>query len=125
MDQRLHRVTPGERVSGPPTAGLTREQAIASERMWAGFARTDPGMVSGWHHHGGHESTIYVLSGTLRMEFGPGGAEMLDAAPGDFVFVPAGTVHRESNPSNEPAGLVVVRAGSGRSVVNVNGPPDP
>jgi uncharacterized RmlC-like cupin family protein len=24
--------------------------------------RTEPGMVSGWHHHGEYETVIYVLS---------------------------------------------------------------
>ncbi|MFI7402188.1 hypothetical protein ACIBW9_17225 [Streptomyces sp. NPDC049541] len=28
-------------------------------------------MTSGRHHHGEHESVIYVLTGALRMEFGP------------------------------------------------------
>ena len=118
----LHRIMANERVPGPPTAGLTREEAVATERMWAGYAKTDPGMVSSWHHHGDQESAIYVLWGMLRMEFGPGGAETFDAGPGDFVFVPAGAIHRESNPSDEPTDVVVVRAGSGPSVVNVDGP---
>ena len=90
--------------------------------MWAGLARTDAGMASGWHHDGDHESTIYVLSGTLRMEFGPGGSEVLDAGPGDFVYVTAGAIHRESNPTDEESQLVVVRSGSEAPVVNVDGP---
>ena len=90
--------------------------------MWAGFVRTEAGMVSGWHHHGSYESSIYVLTGSLRMEFGEGGAESFDAGPGDFVFVGKQLVHRESNPSTEPAAIVVVRAGEGEPVVNVEGP---
>jgi uncharacterized RmlC-like cupin family protein len=35
-------------------------------------------MISGWHHHGDHESVIYVLSGALRMEFGSGGSDVSD-----------------------------------------------
>lgn len=118
----IHRIAPEERVEGQPTPGMTREQAIQTEAMWAGFVRTDPGMVSGWHHHGSYESSIYVLSGSLRMEFGPGGAESFDAGPGDFVFVGKQLVHREGNPSTEPAAIVVVRAGEGEPVVNVDGP---
>jgi uncharacterized RmlC-like cupin family protein len=118
----IHRVSPEERVAGQTTPGMTREQAVQTEGMWAGFVRTDPGMVSGWHHHGSYESSIYVLSGSLRMEFGRGGAESFDAGPGDFVFVGKQLVHRESNPSNEPATIVVVRAGEGEPVVNVDGP---
>jgi uncharacterized RmlC-like cupin family protein len=79
-------------------------------------------MISGWHHHGDHESTIYVLTGSLRMEFGSGGGEAFEAHPGDFVFVGKHAVHREGNPSSEEATAVVVRAGQGEPVVNVDGP---
>jgi len=118
----VRRISPEERTEGSPTPGMTREEAIATDRMWAGLARTEAGMTSGWHHHGDHESTIYVLSGALRMEFGPGGTEVLDAGPGDFLFVAAGAVHRESNPTAEESRIVVVRSGSGAPVVNVDGP---
>jgi uncharacterized RmlC-like cupin family protein len=104
---------------------MNREEAIFSDRMWAGFLRTDPGMVSGWHHHADYESAIYVLSGVLRMEFGRAGGETFDATPGDFIHVPRGAVHRESNPTDAPADAVVVRSGSGESVVNVEGPAAP
>jgi uncharacterized RmlC-like cupin family protein len=115
-------VTAGDRRPGPSTPGMERQEAFATDGMWAGFARTEVGMVSGWHHHGEYETTIYVLTGGLRMEFGPGGSTTVEAGPGDFVYVPKGVVHRESNPSGEPADIVVVRAGRGESTINVDGP---
>lgn len=115
-------IQPEDRTEGAPTPGMVREQAIATDRMWAGVATTEPGMVSGWHHHGKYESTIYVLSGALRMEFGSDGAEVLEAGPGDFLYVAPGAVHREGNPSDGPAEIVVVRSGSGESVFNVDVP---
>jgi len=115
-------VTPGERTAGPPTPGMDRQQAFAGDGVWAGFVRTEAGMASGWHHHGEHESVIYVLTGSLKMESGPGGANVVEARPGDFLRVPKGVVHRESNPSAEPGDLIVVRAGRGESTFNVNGP---
>jgi uncharacterized RmlC-like cupin family protein len=115
-------VTPADRTAGPPTPGMDRQQAFAGEGMWAGFVRTDAGMVSGWHHHGDYESVIYVLTGALRMEFGPGGQEVVEAGPGDFIRVPRGVVHRESNPSAQPADIVVFRTGRGESTFNVAGP---
>ena len=121
-EQEVRRVPPDQCVEGPATAGMTRSQAVETEGMWVGRVRTDPGMVSGWHHHGEYESAIYVVTGVLRMEFGPGGAEAFDAMPGDFVYVGQGTVHRESNPTDEPGNAVVVRAGAGDSVFNVDGP---
>jgi uncharacterized RmlC-like cupin family protein len=121
-DAGVRRVRPTERTEGAPTPGMTREQAVATEGMWAGFVTTDAGMVSGWHHHGDYESSIYVLSGALRMEFGPGGSEALDATPGDFVYVAPHEVHREGNPTEVASTLVVVRAGRGEPVFNVDGP---
>jgi uncharacterized RmlC-like cupin family protein len=115
-------VTPDHRRPGPSTPGMERQEAFATDRMWSGVARTEPGMVSGWHHHGEYETTIYVLAGSLRMEFGPDGSTTLEAGPGDFVYVPKGAVHRESNPSAEPADIVVVRAGRGESTINVDEP---
>lgn len=101
---------------------MVREEAFATEGTWSGFVRTEAGAISGWHHHGEQESTIYVLQGALRMEFGSGGSEVVEAGPGDFVYIPKNTVHRESNPSDQQSRLVVVRAGSGEPVFNVEGP---
>lgn len=122
MGQSLRKISPDERTSGQYTAGMVREQAVSTESMWGGFVRTEPQMVSGWHHHGDYETTIYVVSGNARFEFGAGGQTIIDAGPGDFVFVPKGAVHRESNPNDVESQLVVVRAGEGEAVINVEGP---
>ncbi len=104
------------------TSGMAREEAFSDSALWSGYARTAAGMTSGWHHHGDYDTVIYVTSGAMRMESGAGGKETVDAKPGDFVFVPKHTIHRESNPSKEEAGLVLVRVGSGAPVINVDGP---
>jgi uncharacterized RmlC-like cupin family protein len=122
---RVTVVRAADRRPGQATPGMTREEAVATGSLWAGVLYTEPGMVSGWHHHGDHESTIYVISGRLRMESGPGGSDVADAGAGDFVYVPSRAVHRESNPSAEEAVAVVVRAGTGQVVVNVEGPDSP
>jgi uncharacterized RmlC-like cupin family protein len=121
----VRHITPADRVAGEATPGIVREQAVAVEGLWAGLARTEPHATSGWHHHGDYDSSIYVLSGALRMEFGPGGEVVVDAGPGDFVFVPKGAIHREGNPTDDESHLVVVRAGTGPAVVNVEGPAPP
>ena len=115
-------VTPAGRVEGDVTPGMTREQAIAIDGMWAGFVRTDAHMTSGWHHHGEYDSSIYVVSGVLRMESGPGGGNVVEAGPGDFLHVPEGAIHREGNPGDEESHIIVVRAGHGPAVFNVDGP---
>jgi uncharacterized RmlC-like cupin family protein len=120
-DAAVRLVRPEERTQGQPTSGMHREQALDTGSMWAGYVTTEAGAVSGWHHHGEHESTIYVLSGALRMEFGAGGREVLDAGAGDFLYVPPHAIHREGNPTDEQSAIVVVRGGTGPPVVNVDG----
>ena len=118
-------VRPAERMETDPTPGMLRERAIDIEGMWAGFVRTAPRMTSGWHHHGDYDTSIYVASGTLRMESGPGGADVVTAKARDFVHVPKGAIHREGNDGDEESHLVVVRAGHGVPTVNVDGPAPP
>ena len=115
-------VRPEDRGEADPTPGMVRERAIEVDGLWAGMVRTAPGMASGWHHHGDYETSIYVARGTLRMESGPGGADVIDAVPGDFVHVPKRAIHRERNDSDEESHLVVVRAGHGTPTINVDGP---
>lgn len=115
------KVAAAERVKSDPTRGMVREEAISTGHIWSGLVRTAAGMTSGWHHHGEYETIVYVLSGAIRLEFGEGSREVLDAHPGDFVFVPPGMVHRESNPSGEESSLIVVRSGFGPPTVNIEG----
>jgi uncharacterized RmlC-like cupin family protein len=72
---------------------MARQVAMHRDGMWTGTVDTEPHATSGWHHH-----------------------------PGDFLRVPAGAVHRESNPSEEPGRAVIVRCGSGEPTINVDGP---
>lgn len=118
----VRRIAPEDRTEGVATRGMIREQAIETGRLWAGLVRTAPGMVSGWHHHGTYETAIYVMSGALRMEFGPGGSEVLESHVGDFVYVAPGAIHRESNPTEQESHIIVVRSGAGAAVTNVDGP---
>ncbi|MFN2543280.1 MAG: cupin domain-containing protein [Actinomycetota bacterium] len=118
-------VRASERTEGATTPGMIREEAVSTPGMWAGLVRTEPGMTSGWHHHGAFESVIHVTSGVFRMEFGPGGGHVLEALPGDFLYVDRAAIHRESNPGGEECRAVVVRAGHGEPVFNVDGPEPP
>lgn len=122
MSGGVRRIGPEERTEGAATPGMVREQAIATDGMWAGYVRTAAAMVSGWHHHGAYETSIYVLFGGLRMEFAPGGRDTVEAGPGDFVYVAPGAIHRESNPTDVESQILVVRSGTGEPVINVDGP---
>jgi uncharacterized RmlC-like cupin family protein len=120
---RVVRVIPGDDlVPGDPTPGMARSLAFEEPLLWAGRVVTEPGAVSGWHHHDVNESSLYVVSGVLRLEC-EGLEGYVDAHPGDFVHVPAHTVHRESNPGDEESVAVIARAGGGIPTVNVEAPP--
>ena len=119
------RVVRKDQRAVPPAAqtpGMQREQAIADEHTWVGAVRTQPKVFSGWHHHADYDTYVYILSGRVRLEFGAGGHEHADAGPEDFIHVPRHVVHREGNPDENEAHAVLVRVGSGPSLVNVDGP---
>ncbi|HZN18558.1 MAG TPA: cupin domain-containing protein [Micromonosporaceae bacterium] len=118
-------IPPAALREADPTPGMRRERAIDVPGLWSGLVHTEPGATSGWHHHGEHETCLYVVSGAMRLEFGPGGESMVDAGPGEFIYVPAGVVHRESNPTGQVATAVIARAGTGQPTVNVDGPDAP
>jgi uncharacterized RmlC-like cupin family protein len=104
------------------TPGMAREEAVRTPTMWAGIAKTAPLTYSGWHHHGRYESVIHVLRGSVRLEFGAGGASTLEAHSGETLYVAPGEIHREGNPGDVESEIVVVRGGEGEIVVNVPGP---
>ena len=104
-----------------PTPGMARARAFEGDLLWAGRVVTEPGAVSGWHHHDVNDTSLYVVSGVLRLEC-EGREGYVDALAGDFVHVPAHTVHRESNPTDEPSVAVIARAGGGIPTVNVDPP---
>lgn len=123
---RIHALDPDELVSDESrhTSGMHRRGAMLGEDVHAVTVRTEPGMVSGWHHHGDHDTYGWVVSGRLRLEGGPDGTEVVDVGPGGFFHVPANTVHREGNPGDEEQVLIGVRTGRGPTVINVDGPPE-
>src|SRR6476659_9647227 len=100
----------GDLVAADPTPGVERQAAFELRSRWAGQVTTAPGTGCGWHHHDRNETSLYVGSGVLRLEF-EGYEGHLDAHAGDFIHVPAFTIHRESNP------------GDGVPTVNGDAPP--
>src|SRR4051794_36491946 len=85
-------------------------------------ARAEANAASGWHHHGSRDVLGYVVSGRARFEFGAGGRESVEIDAGGFFRVPAGLVHRDVNPLDEPHEIVLTIVGEGPLVINVDGP---
>jgi uncharacterized RmlC-like cupin family protein len=120
---RLFRaVQRGPQTATTQTAGIQREQLVSTDNCWVGIAYTEPESVSGWHHHGDYDSYIYAISGRLRLEWGPGGRESVEADPGDVFNIPKGVVHRELTLGAEKGAAFLVRVGTGEPVINVDGP---
>jgi uncharacterized RmlC-like cupin family protein len=109
------------------TPGMTRRAAISgttcgSSRLWMGQTHVAPGANSGDHHHGDSETAIYVVSGHPVFVFAEDGEEVrLETSPGDYVFVPPFTPHREENPTDEDAVVVIARSSQEAIVVNLPG----
>lgn len=122
----LRHVRPDEMTGGTAqTGGMTRREAISgatvgSSSIWMGQTHVAPSTSSGDHHHGATETAIYVISGNPVFVFGKDGAEVrLETSPGDYVFVPPWTPHREENPGTEEAVVVIARGSQEGVVVNL------
>ncbi len=124
MTQPVRLIRAEELAEADPTPGMRRRLAFQAPGLWAGQVITQPGAVSGWHHHDSNVTSLYVVRGVLRLEC-EGVEGFLDAQEGDYLEVPAFTVHRESNPTDEPSLAVIARAGTGTPTINVDLPPPP
>lgn len=108
---------------GSPTPGLTREIALEGEDAVLMHSTAEGGVGSAWHHHGDHNTYGYLISGKLRFEYGPGGKQSVDINHGEYFYVPSGVIHRDVNPSKDTMQeAIIMRTGSGPTVINVDGP---
>ena len=119
-------VRPGELCDNTPqTPRLHRQVAFDGRnpdaKVLSAFLSTVlPGAATGAHHHGDQETILYVLEGTARYRWGERLQHVAEAGPGDFVFIPANTVHQEINASaDHPTVWVVTRSHPDPIVVNL------
>ena len=128
------RHTPAGQLSADTaqTPGMERLEAVSGRRsgaeaLWMGETHVAGGVASADHHHGASETAIYVVSGNPVFVFLADGAESRVATgPGDYVYVPPFTPHREENPGPDPAVVVIARTTQEAVVVNLvalDGPP--
>src|SRR6266480_395095 len=107
------------------TGGMTRLAAVSgttvgSAKLWMGRTHVAPGASSGDHHHGDTETAIYVVAGRPVFVFADEDREVrLETEPGDYVFVPPYTPHREENPGTDEAVVVIARSSQEAVVVNL------
>jgi uncharacterized RmlC-like cupin family protein len=109
----------------PQTPGLIREVAFDARNpdattLSAFRSRVLPGAATGAHHHGDQETVLYVISGIARYRWGGRLDHVVEAGPGDFVFIPAHIIHQEINASDDLETVwAVVRSGVEPIVVNL------
>jgi len=107
------------------TSGMSRRAAISAatvgaQQLWMGETRVPPHTGSGDHHHGDSETAIHVLRGHPVFVFAEDGEEVrLQTGPGDYIFVPPYTPHREENLSAEEAVVLIARSSQEAIVVNL------
>jgi uncharacterized RmlC-like cupin family protein len=89
---------------------------------WTGWIREDAGHVSGWHHHAANDTYVYVIRGSVTIEFGPGGSEHFEARAGDFFLIPSQTIHREMTGQDAGHEAFVLRVGGEPEQVDMEGP---
>ncbi len=123
---RLHHV-PGSLLarSTAQSSGMRRLEAISgaatgSQNIWMGESHMGPATRSDDHHHGESETSIYVLSGNPVFVFLHDNEETrIEAQPGDYVYVPPHVAHREENPFEEEAVVIMARTTQEAIVVNL------
>jgi uncharacterized RmlC-like cupin family protein len=93
---------------------------VGAEKLWMGQTHVDPATASGDHHHGEAETAIYVVSGHPEFVFldeATGRETRIRTAPGDYVFVPPFTPHREENNDPEHEAVVVIARSTQEAIV--------
>lgn len=119
-EDRSHETT---QTPGMERAAGVSAQTSGAERIWMGHVTMPAGSVSGVHHHGESENGIYILKGRARFEFGDELENVIEAGPGDFVYVPPFVLHREINLDvDQPIEEVVARTSQQTLVFNVEWP---
>ena len=113
----------------PQTRGLQRFAAVSARRLgaqdlWMGLSVLPAGSRTGAHHHGRSETALYILSGVGRWWIGDRLDQVVEAHPGDFVYIKPNVVHWEENGSaTEPVRMIVARTTQDAIVVNLDDHP--
>ena len=84
---------------------------VGARKLSMNVATIPPGGVAYAHVHVGFEVMLYILSGRVRHEYGPGVTLTVENSAGDFIFIEPGVPHEVFNASStEPVVAVVARS---------------
>ncbi|WP_180899970.1 cupin domain-containing protein [Martelella soudanensis] len=109
---------------GPITPGQIRRKALEVGELWVGECHvTALDQPSQWHHHNDFDSVMYMLSGRIRVDHGPGGKQSFELGAGDYAYFPRRMIHRaQMLQGGDDVRYVFVRIGQGETLENVAGP---
>jgi uncharacterized RmlC-like cupin family protein len=120
----LRKVSPEDATADTAqTSGMVRragvcESTVGATKIWMGETHMAPGVVSGAHHHGENETSIYVLSGNpVFIHMADGIEERIETKPGDYVYVPPFVPHIESNELSAEEAVVIIARSSQEAIV--------
>jgi uncharacterized RmlC-like cupin family protein len=120
----LRKVSPEDATNDTAqTHGMVRragvcESTVGASKIWMGETHMAPGVVSGAHHHGENETSIYVLSGNPVFIYVADGVEArIETKPGDYVYVPPFVPHIESNERGQDEAVVIIARSSQEAIV--------
>ena len=117
---------PNEPMPEPPGAERKHLNDLDGRWVgWAGWIQNEAGDLSGWHHHATNDTYVYVLRGSVTVEFGPGESERIVAHAGDLFIVPPNTIHRELTSEDSDLEAFVVRVGGEPEEVGTGEPEPP
>jgi uncharacterized RmlC-like cupin family protein len=102
--------------------GISRD-AVGSRNIYSAIIITAPSGKTDVHHHAECETSIYILKGRALYRFGDKLEQTTTAGEGDFVYIPAHTVHTEENLStSEELHVLVTRNCPGPKTIVVPHP---
>lgn len=108
---RVVKPGPDREVPRGLVGGAEISQAtVGAANIYMGRYRVPPGTRSRPHYHDGCESSLYMLSGHIRILWGDRLEQSLELEPGDMLYVPPRVTHVVENVSEtDPADYVVAR----------------
>lgn len=83
--------------------GISSE-TVGTKALWLGMATIPPGQRTKAHVHAHHETAFYMLSGAECELWTGDELQFKDVVhPGDYLYIPANTLHVAVNRTSEPA----------------------
>ena len=84
---------------------------VGAKKLSMNVATIPPGGVARAHIHVDFDVMLYILTGRVRHEYGPGLKKLIDNEAGDFSYIEPGVPHVVFNLSDtEPVVAVVARS---------------